>query len=274
MHLSLNLHIIDTHTHSICGGALIRNDFVLTSVTCVSNAVDIILRFGMIDRLEGPVSAIFRITNRDHIILHGNYSESPVMNDLALLYLEGSETLLQDPYVDVIELPTAADATDNFVGLEGNATGFGLTDDSDPPFLSLLLRHVKLPIISRQQCEQTHGGTYLDDKFCTDGTFGSTCIGDTGAPFVVELNGRKVLAGIGSVDLTQCTVGWPAIFTSLLTHLDWIDDNTNDPPAVDTTPAPPPPSDRCNCVCRCYTCPAPTSGGDAKESFPSRWLEK
>jgi secreted trypsin-like serine protease len=257
---------------SICGGALVRSNFVLTSAHCINEAVDIVLRFGIIDRLEGPTSAIFRITSRDHIIVHPDFSYTTHANDIALLYLEGAETLLSEQYVDVIELPNAADADYSFVGLAGNATGFGLLDDEDPPLLSLLLQYVTMPIISSDDCQQAHGNSiYIEDKFCTDTTQGSTCRRDEGAPFVAEVNGRRVLAGIGSVSVTSCTVGWPAIFTSLLPHLDWIEDNVDEPPAGGTTTTRPPSSDKCNCVCHCITCPPTTP---AKESFQKRWMEK
>lgn len=277
----LQNYFLQKKISSLCGGALIRYNFVLTTVVCIRDAVDIILRFGVVDRLEGPTSAIFRITSRDHIIIHENFTSSPVSNDVALLYLDGAETLTQDPYVDLIYLPTKDDAERDVIGMVGNATGFGLQNDDDPPLLSLELRYVALSIISSVNCSQIHGNSVnFTDKFCVDTSNGSTCVGDEGAPLVFEIDGKKVLGGIGSIPVSQCTRGIPAIFTNLLPHLSWIEDNVDEPPATSpsppTTPSPPSP-DRCNCVCRCYVCPCqddPNATTAASENFKRRWIEQ
>ncbi|KAG5669665.1 hypothetical protein PVAND_017548 [Polypedilum vanderplanki] len=264
------IDVFDGQSTHICGGALIRFNYVLTSAICIRNSLDINLIFGKINRHEGSISARFHITKREHIIIHPEFNSTTYANDLALLYLEGSETLLQDPYVDIIPLPTEEDYQEEVVGLRGNVTGFGLISD-DPPRLATELKYIQLPIISNVNCLQTYGNSISwEDKFCLDGTEGSTCIGDEGAPFVVYLNGRDILGGIGSIALTNCTIGLPTIFINLLPHLDWIDDNTSQPP--DTVP-PPQPDDRCNCVCRCYTCPAPSAESTNKNIFKKRWLE-
>jgi secreted trypsin-like serine protease len=85
-------------------------------------------------------------------------------------------------------------------------------------------------------------------------TGASTCIGDEGGAFVINMgepdDPREVVRGIASFQNADCTAGKPAVWTSVVYHLDWIENEIMRPPG----PVPPG-NDGCECECRCYTCP-------------------
>lgn len=212
-------------TRRLCGGALIRFNWVLTAGQCIYGARDIIVRLGIVDILAGGGTA-FLIRNSAHIITYPNYNgdlqNSIFQNDIGLIFIEGAtENILADR-INTISLPTNLNlnVTDHF----GIATGFGFFEDGENAVQSMQLRFVLMQITTREACRQQHGTSVITDNHICSLTFGgsSTCVGDEGAPLITYLNLNPVLVGIGSTPLQLCTQEFPAIFTSVVRYLDWI----------------------------------------------------
>jgi len=253
----------------LCGGALIRYNWVITVAQCIFNVRDVIVRLGVIDRLSGPEGAIFWVRERTDIIVHDDYRGDSVnaefSNDIGLIYLrEATEDIIGTMINNTIVINTVALPPSNDLNLDNNnifgvATGFGFYEDGDQALQSMKLRFVAMMTIPLQTCRNFHGTTRVTGgNFCTDTTGGhSTCIGDEGGPFVASINGILTVVGLASTTFPQCTVGHPAIFTNLVSHYDWIMDNIDQAPVTDEPPSTPPDNgNNCNCICNCYTCPA------------------
>lgn len=245
------LQVYNNNVFSICGGSLIRYNWIATVAHRVLNFVYIQAYIGLIDRNEGPLTHSVRIEDKNHVYVHPNYED--FANDIALIYLESAELAwLEHPWVDVIPLPNVDDSSIDLIGKIGTATGFGLTSDEPGSVASYKLKYVEMPVISNQECMSYFGEFIIDSKVCTNTISGSTCGGDEGAGLIAEIeNGRKVLIGIGSFRSgLGCTQEHPAVFTRVTEFVDWILDVVGHPPQK-------PDDDRCICECRCYTCPAP-----------------
>ncbi|XP_070509986.1 uncharacterized protein [Chironomus tepperi] len=253
----------------LCGGALIKYNWVITIAQCIFDARDVIVRLGVIDRLTGPETKIFWVRNREHIITHEDYSGDIVTNvftnDIGLIFLEeATEAMLNIPgpngnlLIGNVTLPPRDLDLDSFNRI-GVVTGFGFYEDGPDALKSMILRYTLMMTIPLQECRDYHGTARVTGgNFCTKTTDGgSTCIGDEGGPFVILHNNIPTLIGLVSTTFQECTVGHPAIFTNTVSYHDWISGIIDDPPFA-TTVQPPtrPPGDdsNCNCICKCFTC--------------------
>jgi chymotrypsin len=94
--------------------------------------------------------------------------------------------------------------------------------------LSNQLRSVSLRIVPDQVCD-IYNYEYLyftPTNICVDGTYGSSCGGDSGSGMHMTLNGRLSLIGVVSYGTATCEDGHPVAMTRVTSYLDWIASNT------------------------------------------------
>jgi len=216
----------------LCGGALIRYNWVITAGQCIFNVRDVIVRLGVIDQLTGPEGAIFWVQDRNHIIVHEDYHGDPdrveFSNDIGLIYLkDATEGIIGIMINNTIIINTISLPPRNNINLEnrvGIVTGFGFYEDGNQALHSVKLQYAIMTVINLYYCKAYHGTTRVTGgNFCTNTTSGqSTCIGDEGGPFVTLVNAIPTVVGLVSTTFSQCTVGHPAIFTNLVSFYDWI----------------------------------------------------
>lgn len=109
-----------------------------------------------------------------------------------------TETFLKSlSYVSIVKLPTLRDAENDFVGLAGSVSGFGMTENGT---FSDRLRTIDfLPIISVEECRSFQGlEVYVTDlNMCTSNRGSETvCQGDGGGPLVVTVSNARRVVGV------------------------------------------------------------------------------
>lgn len=161
----------------------------------------------------------------DTVIVHPDYDSKTLENDLALIKLKTPV-----PYRDDIRPICLPHFKEDFTGMDGYATGWGLTD-FDKRQLPDTLQVVKLPIISNKRCRSMykrggHEKIITDMDLCAGYAKGGmdACEGDSGGPLITQRRGERrwVLAGIVSNGVKCGEPFLPGVYTKVAEFLPWI----------------------------------------------------
>ena len=95
------------------------------------------------------------------------------------------------------------------------------------------LQYVRVPAITTTQCKEAYpdgSGAHdiTDSMFCAGypGVGGKdACSGDSGGPFVCNVNNKAVIAGIVSWGKGCAEAKYPGVYARVTKILDWIKDN-------------------------------------------------
>ncbi|XP_066584655.1 chymotrypsin-2-like isoform X2 [Prorops nasuta] len=204
-----------------CGGSALYGNYVLTAAHCVNdkNATDIIV-------IAGDIINKKRIFSHEieKVIIHKEFNrDGHWENDIAVLKLKMYFELT--PWIKKIRLPNVNDSynpSSTFVisGWGGNHGQLSMINT---------FQQAELLIADQSYCEQVYGmfGINISDKnlcaFDPQSPRGP-CHGDDGGP----LSSDTAVVGILSFVVSCVEYKYPAIFTRVLSYLDWIDENTTD----------------------------------------------
>lgn len=163
--------------------------------------------------------------HNESLIIHEEYTLQNVRNDIALIRLKS--TIKDVENIGIAQLPSKSDASVVLDGKLAKISGFGRTSDTSGP--SQFLKWVETPLAPAEKCEKTFGkANFKDTNLCLDTVGGrSSCQGDSGGGLTVEVEGRRILAGIVSYGAAvSCTSNHPAVYTRVTSYLNWIQEKT------------------------------------------------
>ena len=172
-----------------CGGALVREDWVVTAAHCVqgesASSVDVVIGLHNVNGTTGN-----QTRDVDEIIIHPSYSGNSLNNDYALLHLSS-------PITNFEPIQLATDESHHEEPVVSTVMGWGATSSGGSS--SNFLLEVDVPI--DDSCGSYSNSEITNHMICAGDSNGGedSCQGDSGGPLIMtNSDGEYELIGIVS----------------------------------------------------------------------------
>ncbi|XP_023218223.1 trypsin-1-like [Centruroides sculpturatus] len=166
---------------------------------------------------DGPTSI-----QVSEIVVHSDYDDSSLHNDIALLRLSTPLDLSSsNEHINSICLPSD-------LHVQGFTTASGWGSTREDGYSTDELRAVEVPIIGLSQCRSMYGrGAIADSMLCAGYSQGGkdSCQGDSGGPLIQRKGGKAELVGIVSWGIGCARPNKPGVYTRLSSYLKWIEEH-------------------------------------------------
>ncbi|XP_005701622.2 PREDICTED: cathepsin G isoform X1 [Capra hircus] len=192
---------------TICGGFLVREDFVMTAARCLGSQINVILGIHSVTASEWTQQRIPVLRP----IPHPRYDQRNNRNDIMLLQL--AYRVRQNEAVRLVALPQTEEMLSP--GTQCTVAGWGLTGQNRR---AITLQEVQLTIQRDGECHSRFDFYTGQKQICVGDPRErkSTFLGDSGGPLVCS----NVAQGIVSYGDRVGTP--PAVFTRISSFLPWI----------------------------------------------------
>ncbi|KAI4889015.1 hypothetical protein NFI96_027275, partial [Prochilodus magdalenae] len=218
--VSLRVQSSTCYNH-ICGGVLIKKQWVLTTAQCVDGTQVSLVVLGEHDMTQ-PESGKEQFIGVSAIYIHPSWNRDLTAgNDIALIRLTSDAIL--NSYVQLATLPFAGQVLSSNTACY--VTGWGVTQNGG--YLSAQLRQASVPSVDYATCSSSSWwGTAMKTTMICAGGSGTAagCNGDGGGPLNCVVGSRYEVHGLNSfVSSTGCnTIRKPTVFTRISAFLSWV----------------------------------------------------
>jgi secreted trypsin-like serine protease len=223
----------DLYFAQYCGGALIAANWVLTAGHCVEgmSASDLQVAVGVYDLANWSGTRI----PVKRIVRHPAFVDFEA-NDIALLELSSASG--QQP-VAIFSGASVQGIDPKLLNQMTTVVGWGQADTATTWYFPEKLRQVNLPVVADSICSSAYGLPLSGSQLCAGyDEAKDACIGDSGGPMMLEVDGQWVHVGLVSYG-AGCEVenGYYGVYTRSSAFVDFIKQYV---PAAKFTAGPPP----------------------------------